>query len=552
MPASRTKKPTASPGRSPRIAALTVFLLRREIEDARQALGGRIAEEFGEVELRRLPIDARLFVRRSVVRHPWWESFFASVTREPLVVKASTAGAILFVTVAKQLFAFTFGTGRFALDPSSYERDFGLRVTLNAVDPRALRSIDMQTVEELTLFTQRQASRSSGLEVFQLDEIRDMLRGVVGQPKDPSLAQLLAGSDRLALRARVRLTDLATLCERLQELYGSNVYKDAFGFIDQMRRVTEPDLLASLDERLVQALEEPEDATLHMAPPEPIDWEDFGGYRYEPIDKDAPPRGDLDVVELVETFEEARKRSLELDDLRKRVRVVSLSAATGQPAHHWSLYDTMVTEFAVGDQRYVLSGGDWFEVSATFAEQTAAAVNALPTSAIAFPSSPKGEVEAQYLTRAVPLLEAGEGIGYALMDQKLVACTGAPSRIEVCDLLNELKQFIHVKRRTASATLSHLFAQGTTSATAFIGDRGFRLAARDELPAAWDAAAIFPEDQPIAGEYTVTYAVIARGNGPLGETLPFFSQVNLTHASRILRTMGFAVELAHIEETPAP
>jgi uncharacterized protein (TIGR04141 family) len=534
------------------MAALTCFLVRPEIKEPRRALGGRMAEEFGEVDLRRLPFDARLFVRRSIVRHPWWEAFFEGATKEPLVVKASTAGAILFVTSDRQLFAFTFGTGRFALDPSSYERDFGLRVTLNAVDPRALRSIDMQTVEELTLSTQRQASRSSGLEVFALDEVRDLLRGVVGQPKDPTLAQVLAGSDRLALRARVRLADLPQLCERLQMLYGASTYKETFGFIDQMRRVTEPDLLASLDERLVDALEEPETATLHMAPPEPIDWEDFGGYRYLPIDKDAAVRNDLDVVELIDTFEELRGRPLDLEDLKRRVRVVSLSAATGLPAHHWSLYDTVVAELTTGDQRYVLSGGDWFEVSATFAQQTAALVNAIATSAIAFPSSPRGEAEAAYLARAVPLLEAGEGVGFALFDKKLVACEGAPSQIEVCDLLSELKQFIHVKRKTASATLSHLFAQGTTSATTFISDRGFRLVARNELPGGWDAAGMFPEEQPTASDYTVIYAVIARGDAPLGQILPFFSQVNLTHAAKVLRTMGFTLELAHIEETTAP
>ncbi len=533
-----------------RVAALNLFLLRPEIKEAAEALGGRTAEEFQEVELRRVPFEGRLFVRRTIVRHPWWESFFEGATRDPLVVKTSTAGAVLFIRVEQQFFAFTFGTGRFALNPSSYERDFGLRVTLNAVDPRALRSIDMQTVEELTVFTQRQVSRSSGLEAFALDEIRDMLRGVVGQPADPTLALLLAGSDRLAFRARVRLKDLPGLCKRFQELHDATTYKATFGFIDHMRHVTEPDVVAHLDNRLVQLFEEPEAATLHLAPPEPVDWEDFGGYRYEPIDKDEPPRTDLDAHEFVEAFQAARDRRPDLADLKRRVHVVSLSSTSGLPAHHWSLYDTVVAELDEGAQRYVLSGGDWFEVSQTFAEETAANVNALTTSAIAFPSSPKGEAEGDYIVRTVPLLEASEGIRFAVMDKKLVACAGAPSKIEVCDILGELNLFIHVKRKTASSTLSHLFAQGTTSATSFISDRAFRVAARAELPAGWDSTTLFPDDQPVASEYTVVYAVIARGTAPLGQILPFFSQVNLTHAAQTLRTMGFSLELAHVEETP--
>jgi uncharacterized protein (TIGR04141 family) len=230
---------------------------------------------------------------------------------------------------------------------------------------------------------------------------------------------------------------------------------------------------------------------------------------------------------------------------------VSLSAASGQVAHHWTAYDTIVAELVIGDERYVLSAGDWFAVDKTFAEQTAGIVNALATSAMTFPPSPKGEAEATYLARAVPLLEQSEDMRFALLDRKLVACAGAPSRIEVCDLLSELGQFIHVKRKTASATLSHLFAQGTTSATTFINDRDFRVAARAKLPAGWDGQGLFPNDQPDVTNYAITYAVVAPGTAPLGQILPFFSQVNLTHAARTLRTMGFALDLAHIEETPA-
>lgn len=153
-------------------------------------------------------------------------------------------------------------------------------------------------------------------------------------------------------------------------------------------------------------MEDPASATVHFAPPEPLDWADFGGYRYLPIDNERAPRDDLDVLEFVDAFKAARHRPLELADLRKRLRVVSLSAASGQVAHHWTAYDTIVAELEIGDERYVLSAGDWFAVDNTFAQKTAAMVNALPTSAITFPTSPKGEAEAAYLERAVPLLRA--------------------------------------------------------------------------------------------------------------------------------------------------
>ena len=55
-----------------------------------------------------------------------------------------------------------------------------------------------------------------------------------------------------------------------------------------------------------------------------------------------------------------------------------------------------------------------------------------------------------------------------LLDKKCSRTMG--SEIEVCDLFSPQKQFIHVKRKTRSATLSHLFSQGVISADCFLSD----------------------------------------------------------------------------------
>jgi Family of unknown function (DUF6119) len=58
---------------------------------------------------------------------------------------------------------------------------------------------------------------------------------------------------------------------------------------------------------------------------------------------------------------------------------------------------------------------------------------------------------------------------------------GGRSSIEICDLLSSEKAFVHVKAKTKSSTLSHLFAQGLNSAQAF-RDRGFRGLAHVQCP----------------------------------------------------------------------
>jgi uncharacterized protein (TIGR04141 family) len=52
-----------------------------------------------------------------------------------------------------------------------------------------------------------------------------------------------------------------------------------------------------------------------------------------------------------------------------------------------------------------------------------------------------------------------------MMDRDNFKIGGAHDKIEVCDLLNEARQMICVKKMVSSATMSHLFSQGSVSAT---------------------------------------------------------------------------------------
>lgn len=200
---------------------------------------------------------------------------------------------------------------------------------------------------------------------------------------------------------------------------------------------------------------------------------------------------------------------------------------------------------------YVLSGGLWYEVEPTFAEEITRQVGLIPEldpKALPLPAAQVGEREDQYVQR--PILASAIGMHVEVLDRKLIRCAGAPTDIEACDLLTELGQFIHVKRRTRSATLSHLFAQGTTSAEAFVSDISFRQALRAGMAGSPCASLdLVPDQQPTTANYGVVYAVVTGSPGPLAQTLPFLSRVNLSHAFRRLRSWGYDVSLARIDET---
>lgn len=129
------------------------------------------------------------------------------------------------------------------------------------------------------------------------------------------------------------------------------------------------------------------------------------------------------------------------------------------------------------------------------------------------------------------------------MDKNCAPIDGV-SRIEVCDLLSTSGDFIHVKRKTRSATLSHLFQQGSISATLFYDHQPYRRFIRDQLPP--KMRRLITVDGPTASKFRVVYAITAGKNKALPEDLPFFSKVAILYHDRIIRRMGFRVGLYHI------
>lgn len=149
-----------------------------------------------------------------------------------------------------------------------------------------------------------------------------------------------------------------------------------------------------------------------------------------------------------------------------------------------------------------------------------------------------GETEGDYNQRAAL---AGNG-ALALLDAQPVVYGGGRSSIEICDLLSIDRLFVHVKAKTKSSTLSHLFAQGLNSAQAF-RDASFRRLALGKCPQSHST--IF-QGEPRASDHTITYSIMTQAAGDLRDALPFFSKQSLANASVLLLNMGYQVRLKKI------
>ncbi len=313
-----------------------------------------------------------------------------------------------------------------------------------------------------------------------------------------------------------------------------DTYKLAFGFVDSVLAVSDPVLRRELDNDLLAAVLGRIPSDVYLAPPEPIVYEDVGGFLYF-RERHADAHDEMDLQDYRQRVD---PNTLTLRDLRSHtVRLVGASTGTERD---WSIYRCLVYETHLRGRTYLLSEGDWFELDPSFVERIDGGVASIPTGTLALPAAIEGEEERAYNERA-----AAEA-GLALLDRKLVSIGG--TSIEVADLVSASGDLIHVKRKTQSATLRHLFAQGRISAEALEEvDAAVREAAAAHMDTDGRVGGALLRGPYEARSKTVVYAVVASNAAELPGKLPFFSRLNLWQAHRFLTaTLDYRVAFVGI------
>jgi uncharacterized protein (TIGR04141 family) len=494
---------------------------------------------------RGLRFQGRLYIAPPSTSPPRWLEFVQTGVTEGLRgLTNRTNAAVLLLRRTGRVFAFTFGHGRHLLRDELAEPDFGIRTALNALQHDSLRSLDTFTIEDQTLHTRSQASRASGIEAFGLDIGRDILRGVTGNPRRDVPFLSVSGSEAtLAMRVATDFQGLSEVCDTLLTLYRKRTYKDHFSWVDNVARVTDPTLIAQLDQTLLASLTGPKAARPYLAPPEPIEWQQIAGFAYsrQPSLRDA----DLDIDRYLRR---SPRLPFSVDHL-KRDKVLAYGAANGaSPAHRWPVYRCLVLEVPRGNARYVFTTGAWFEIDKDFASAIRRSLRSIPVSPLQLDPvrtlrRARLEAEGDYNIRV-----ANANASIALMDKKTANCRTASTPIEFCDLFTTDRHLIHVKhRKGGSSSLSHLFAQARISAEAFAADDGFRAAIGDHLAKHGPPfSTLVSPAKPNPSQYTIVFAILGADTHQPGQDLPFFSQLNLVRTQESLVSMGFNVELLGI------
>jgi uncharacterized protein (TIGR04141 family) len=522
---------------------LTIFLIKEGISDPEEIVRGHPGPGIDVLDLSpEVDIDGELYLKRPSSNEPSWFRFVAEGLANPNALdrlRNSSVSALLLLRTQERVFAIAFGYGRTILEPEVLESRFGLIVVLNAVDPERLRSVDARTLEEVSLQTRRQLSRGAPIRSFELDLNRDLLRAVAGEPDKTGFANRLAGSIALAVETEIDFAGIPGKCRDALKLFHKKTYKRRFPWVDHVQLVTDPLEVARLDRALDAELAQANYDLLYLAAPEIIDYERIDHFRYS---------GDADrqFYELAwADYLATVKRGPPTVSRLRRETVGAYYAGQREPDHRWSIYRCLVAEFRDSNTVRILSAGEWFGVETSFARKTLRETRTYEQAPDPLPPANEGEAEGAYNQRACTAI----GTQAALMDTRTFRATDGQDRVEFCDILMR-GRIIHVKRKSASSTLSHLFMQGLVSGELLQTDAEFRRTVSEEIRnRSQRLATAVPATGPFDPvDYEIVFAVIAKNPRGTRHFLPFFSQVSFTRAARLLTQRGYRVSLARVNE----
>ncbi|MFN0256718.1 DUF6119 family protein [Pedobacter ureilyticus] len=518
---------------------LAIYLIKEEYKDYTKVLKDSISYQTYKFK-DEMEVEGAVLIGKEKSSEPNWKSLLQEGVSDKLPDLHNTSNrALAFFVVNGRIFAIPFGYGKHLLEEESIDREFGLKTALNVINADKLISVDKANVGDLSLLTKTQASKKGTPDLFNIDVIRDLLKGITGERSmvlSEEFGSAITGGEGLYLSPRTNIKKIPGILARLETEYRKDTYKDRFDWIDNIKTEKDPGVIDILKGKLIADMRTRNVDSLHLAPPFIIKWEELEYVSYS-------PKGELYNGFEIEDFYAEKSTAIDIADwdwLQRQKIYVKLSTFDEPYAFYvWRFINYQVES---GSNHYVFTLFNWYKVNPSYYREMYDYCSKISESKTVFIPCEKSYDEGEYNSE----LADSDG-NLMLFDKKMVKSEISRSGIEVCDVFNvKEKEFIHVKFRNSSATLSHLFAQGRIAGNSLRRDRHFRVNLRAKLKADKDLVPIENKDFS-PGDYTITYAIIESKKRKFVDALPFFSLVNFRLTAEELQVMGFKVRVKNIQ-----
>lgn len=515
--------------------SFTVFFLKEGFSDRNSFKEDHKLKRLDNVV--NLPEGGVMYLSDTPAKEPWWKSYWG-VNYD---LKQTLKGALIFLPVRNRWVALTFGMTYHKLKDESYEYDFGLRTTLNSLNPEKIKSTDI-LVPENAKRQRIQSPTVDELTFFDLTNDDSILKKMTGSVKDEytELFKNITGGNSVRISLKRKPTEIIHICEKLIDIYNKNDYKINFPSLQNIVPVNDPRVLNKLNDKLIEAFNE-KDAPfeLVLAIPEIFDYSLDYKIKYLGAGRSLRSYSEVYIYDYRSYLEEKNIEVTNYETFKSHRLVIRDN--NDRTRKEYSIFKSLLFDCELDQNTYHLCEGNWYYIETKFVEKLSSSLDPIFTETNNYLHDCEHRKEEDY-NNSVSDLNKDIVIN---LDRKDISPTGQ-HQVEPCDLIYKNKdylEFAHIKVSTRSSSLSHLFNQGLNSVQLLRSNEEARnklkkLVKKDEMKASIDK-----------GKFSVVYGIITNKNrSECSKCLPFFSRISLLRTLNVLKMMNIPVKVYFIKD----
>ncbi|UPT54993.1 TIGR04141 family sporadically distributed protein [Dickeya zeae] len=483
-----------------------------------------------------LPQGASLFISDRERTTPWWVNYFSISGK----LEQENKGALIFLPVRDRCFALTFGHVYHNLLDVSYEYDFGLKVTLNSLEPKELKSADI--VEPGVSRRKRmQVPVMSDLTYLDFDSNSEILKSLTGKvkPQYINIFKNATGSTSLKVGLKIEPDGLITFCEQLLYLYSSDEYLESFPNIQKIVPEKDPLKIERLDNSLLAALINKSNE-LSLSIPEIVDYSDNIYCSFKGRKGISPIYTDISLDEFYDYLGEVDLNTLDIDKIKSFS--LNLCNEEGIITKAYNIYRSFIYDIHFDNEEvvYHLCEGEWYKVDQDYLQSLKVYIDAKCEDTL-FPPYNHDKIKdniRNYSEENYNKDVANNSHNHICLDQKDISPDGH-TQIEPCDIISYHDNkciFHHIKISSRSSQLSHLFNQGVNSIELLILESRSKEKLKALIKENIQNKDLDSFNRAIDnGNYKVEFGIITKKPAKLkSENLPLFSKISLMRSLKTL------------------
>lgn len=518
---------------------LTIFLVKKGIVEDDHLLDLELMKSAKPLNIP--GTESVIYIQQpKQAKYPDWVNYIVKSQSEIMYEdfsKCQNESAVVVLRVKEYVFLMTFGGGHHKVKKDSIERDFGLRVTLNSVDPDKLKSLDKSNYQDTPLNTRNQSAKEVDISSLNIDSELEILSTLTGKSNVEIFGEIVTGKDSLTIVPPLGIESISDILLEALSRFKRKLPKE-FEWIDNISKVKDKVSCEVLELELNEHLaDENRSEEFWIGEPELVDWTSQIGYSFGRIS----PKMEIHPTLVLENFKRYLvSHQLDLNCETLKSTKINIIKDNESSYESWSAFNCLYAEIVSNGEVYILRNGVWYSVNTNFIASIDRALAGVLPYEHDLPVYNHAR-EDEYNKHVCDSVD-----GCLLMDKKLIHHGGKGSKFEFADVLRNNTDFIHVKYYRSSSTLSHLFAQAYVSLELFVSDASFRKKLNSTLPIESQLADTVR--RPDTQKYVVVYAIAVNRDIPKG--LPLFSKITLKNTVKSLQNLGFTIRIAQIKVSP--